>query len=327
MGIAEGTESKEKRGTENPESPSQTKAAAGEVPLEQLGFSTYVTNRLAEAGLQTAQDLIDRLEAGDKINGIGDESLKEIQKKLAEGGVMESGSEEAEEMPGNSAAEATEDVEEMAAAIVTEAGSPGDSRSKNAEAPSALPNKVRDGLPILFALRVILDEQGRPERTELILGKRKKSVSDLNLQRLVPFIEECISPPVVPVPTDAPEPLHISEVRASRIGERSNAILRLEPGEAFEVSVRFRMRDEDLISLTSQRAAYQLQIYAIEVTSGVSRPLGTYPGHLSPDRTYYDPLIKVPGLPPGIHRLLTVVTARLPGERLDRFDGPLIRVE
>lgn len=329
MGTAEGTESKEKLGKENPESPSNTKAAAGEVPLKELKLSTFVANRLAEAGLLTAQDVMDWLEAGEKINGIGGGRLEEIQKKLADGGLTESGSEEAEEMPGTSAGEATEDVGETAAAIVTEAGSSGASKTEKAEAPSAQPNKARDDGPILFALRVWLNKQGRPERTVLQHhhSQRRKSVLDLDLQGLVPFIEEFMSLPVAPVPTAAPEPPHIAEVRASRAGERSNTILRLEPGEAFEVNVRFWMRDEDLISLTPQGPDYQVRIYAIEVTSGISRPLATHPGHLSPDRTYYDPLIAVPGLPPGVHRLLTVVTVQLPGEMLDRYDGPLIRVE
>jgi len=64
-----------------------------QVTLEDLGLTTRVTNVLSEAGLQTAQDLLDKLAEGEAaflaLPGIGGKALDEVKERLAERGWLE----------------------------------------------------------------------------------------------------------------------------------------------------------------------------------------------------------------------------------------------
>lgn len=65
---------------------------ASEMSLEDLELSTRVMNVLDEAGLQTAQDILDILAKGDaeflSIPGAGGKALEEVQERLAEHGLL-----------------------------------------------------------------------------------------------------------------------------------------------------------------------------------------------------------------------------------------------
>ncbi len=64
-----------------------------QVTLEELGLSTRVVNVLQEAGLETAQDLLDKLAEGEAeflaLPGVGGKALEEVKERLAERGWLE----------------------------------------------------------------------------------------------------------------------------------------------------------------------------------------------------------------------------------------------
>lgn len=72
---------------------------AGETSLEDLELSTRVVNVLTDAGLETAQDILDVLAEGEaeflSIPGAGGKTLEEVQERLAEKGFLELEEEEA----------------------------------------------------------------------------------------------------------------------------------------------------------------------------------------------------------------------------------------
>lgn len=71
---------------------------ASEISLEDLGLSTRVVNVLTEAGLETAQGILDTLAEGEaellSIPGVGGKTLEEVQEQLAEAGLLEPEDEE-----------------------------------------------------------------------------------------------------------------------------------------------------------------------------------------------------------------------------------------
>ena len=75
--------------------PTEEEAAPSpaQVTLEELGLSTRVVNVLREAGLETAQDLLDKLAEGDTeflaLPGVGGKALEEVKERLAERGWLE----------------------------------------------------------------------------------------------------------------------------------------------------------------------------------------------------------------------------------------------
>lgn len=77
-----------------PEVPERGEAVvAGQISLQDLGLSTRVINVLAEAGLETAQDILDTLAGGDaeflSIPGAGGKSLDEVREQLARHGLLD----------------------------------------------------------------------------------------------------------------------------------------------------------------------------------------------------------------------------------------------
>ncbi|MBS1253307.1 MAG: 30S ribosomal protein S16 [Anaerolineales bacterium] len=69
---------------------------AGEMSLEELEISTRAVNVLTDAGLETAQDLLEKLDEGEgegeflSIPGAGDKTLEEVQEALAEQELLDS---------------------------------------------------------------------------------------------------------------------------------------------------------------------------------------------------------------------------------------------
>ena len=76
-----------------PEEEAAEAITPAQVTLADLGVSTRVENLLRDAGLETAQDLLDRLAQGDaellSIPGIGGKALEEVKQRLAERGWLE----------------------------------------------------------------------------------------------------------------------------------------------------------------------------------------------------------------------------------------------
>ncbi len=67
---------------------------AGEMSLEDLGLSTRLINVLAEAGVETVQDILTTLAKGDaeflSIPGAGGKSLEEVRERLTEHALLDS---------------------------------------------------------------------------------------------------------------------------------------------------------------------------------------------------------------------------------------------
>jgi small subunit ribosomal protein S16 len=74
--------------------------SAGDVLIEALGLSTRAANVLVDAGLETAQDLLDKLQEGDaeflSIPGAGGKTLEEVEERLSEAGLLDLDDEEEE---------------------------------------------------------------------------------------------------------------------------------------------------------------------------------------------------------------------------------------
>jgi hypothetical protein len=331
MVTVEDTELEGITAVESQEGPGKARAReASETPLEELGLQGDIESPLKRAGLITVQDLLDKLETNEKIEGIAGQRRKRIRARLIEEGFLlpEGGEAEAEQKRA-----AKEEIERDDAGdrpVPAASAEATAAEEKKKEAISA-GRKTSAEPPILFTMKVWVDEQYKPQRTDLVRSGIRKSVPGLNLQGLIPFVEEYIKPPVAVESSVAPEALTISDVQIYRAGVRGGADFTLGPGEAFTVKVRFRLLDEKLISLAAQKPAYQLQLYTNEITSGTSKQCETEsetkPRHLVPDQVEYEPKITVSGLSPGIHRLITVVTLQLPGTMLGHYDGPLIRVK
>lgn len=81
----------EAEGVEEPEI--EEPESASDVVLETLGLSTRAANVLVDAGLETAQDLLDKLQEGESeflsIPGAGGKTLEEVQERLAEAGLLD----------------------------------------------------------------------------------------------------------------------------------------------------------------------------------------------------------------------------------------------
>jgi hypothetical protein len=299
-----------------------------EASLERLELSTYIMNRLTDAQLETVGDLWDRLEHGPKIDGIGDESAKEIRKELLGKGFLPHVGAVPDVDRGQPSADTVESADPRetggtAAAEETPGTAPSDAKQ-----PVSSKQEKGEEQRISFALRVTVDERGEPKRTEIEhpQSQRKKHVQGLDLQELESFMKECISPPIAVRASAAPELLTISEVQVLRAGARGGETLGLKPGEAFEIRVRFLLRDADVKAMTSHCPSYQVQVYAKEAANGTSALLTTHDGHLTEGCADYAPRIVIPGLPRGLFRLLTMVTLLAPNKGLVHRDGPSINV-
>ncbi len=199
---------------------------------------------------------------------------------------------------------------------------------------------------ISFIVRLTVDERGQPRRTEVEHAQtaKKETFPALDLQRLAAFIEVCTRPPVVPEMTvpAVPSPvtqetlipgplgptagLTVSDVHLFRMGFLGVRTLLLNPGEGFVVQVRCRLHGPEARSLTVQGSSFDTRVYAREVTTSAFTLLTSHSENLVADVLEYRLQELVPGLPPGLYRLVTVVTLQGPTKIAAHYDGPVVHV-
>jgi len=199
---------------------------------------------------------------------------------------------------------------------------------------------------ISFIVRLTVDERGQPRRTEVEHAQsgKKEAFPALDVQRLAAFMEMCAKPPVVPETTvpSAPLPvaqetlipgplgptagLTVSDVHLFRMGFLGVRTFLLNPGEGFMVQVRCRLHGPEARSLTVQGSSFDTRVYAREVTTGALTLLTSHSENLVGDVLEYRLQERVPGLPPGLYRLLTLVTLQAPTKMVAHYDGPVVQI-
>jgi hypothetical protein len=196
---------------------------------------------------------------------------------------------------------------------------------------------------ISFVVRLMVDEHGQPQRTEIeqVEGNRKQSFLGLDGERLVAFMKAYITPviisePAAPFPemVEAPPPgplkpktsLMVSNVQVFRLGDPDFVTLILTSEERFIVQARFVIHGPEARSLTTQDSSIQMKIYANEVISGKSQLLTTYSEKLIRDVLVYTVPVEVPGLPSGLYRLFTAVKLNTPVKIAGFYGKTIIHV-
>jgi len=345
MAAQEGMKRKSPAAKVTEEAPETAEApVASDGSLEDLGLSTRVVNTLTHAGLRTVQDLLDKLDQGEKIEGIGDKSLERIHKRLAEKSFRLPEGKEAEVEQERQAPSETEKAKAEAERALAEARKAMEAEAENREPPPAAPGEKAEQQPVSFNVRVTVDEQGKPLRTEIQPVTRDRKAGKylgLNGQELAAYMERYISALVTPEPTIAPVPpparveapmleplgpaisLTVSDVRVFRAGVPGVRALISSSGEAFVVEARFQLHGPEALSLTAQESAFQVQVYAREVTSGTSTLLTTQRVSLVEGVLKYTAQMQLPGLSPGRYRPLTVVRLL---NMLGHREGPIVHV-
>jgi hypothetical protein len=305
---------------------------ASEVSLKELGLSDRWVKALTNAGLETAQDVLDSLGQGEEefksIHDIGPGALEEIQGKLAEKGFRVLQDQEAEvEQDRQAQAEAALVGTEPGRAPA-EANKASEPEAENPELPSVATGEKPEERPVSFRLRVTVDAQGEPLRTEIQPAKedeKPEKFLGLNGQELAAYMRRHISEAPTPESLEPAISVTVSDVWVSRAQAPGVAALILNSGESFVVQTCFRLGPEAL-SLTAQESAFQTEVLATELTSGKSILLATPKGKLTRDVLEYPVTMRAPGLPPGLYRLLTLVTLQPPINMLGHYEGPIIRV-
>lgn len=198
---------------------------------------------------------------------------------------------------------------------------------------------------VSFVVRLTIDEQGQFRRTEIehVESGVNQHFSGLDGERLVAFMKACISSGITSEYTvsEAPHPegvevatlthlravsrLNISDVRVFRPAASEAMALVLNPQEVFVVEARFQIQSSEA-SFAAQKPSYAMKVCVMEITSGRAELLGTCIAKLIQHGTEYAALAEMPGLPPGLYRLFTVVTLGVPIEMAGYYDKTLIEV-
>ena len=199
---------------------------------------------------------------------------------------------------------------------------------------------------VSFIVRLMVDEHNQPRRTEIeqVESSRKQKFLGLNGERLVAFMKACISPVIIPEdaipaapPSEKPEsptPEHlkpksslvISDIQVFRLGDPEFLTLILTPEEPFIVQARFQLQGPDSDSLTTQEPAYEMKVYANEVTRGKYKLLTTSNAKLIESVLEYTASAQMPGLPPGLYRLFTLVIVSAPIKMAGFYGKTIINV-
>ena len=198
---------------------------------------------------------------------------------------------------------------------------------------------------VSFVVRLTVDEQGQPRRTEIEHAQsgKKEVFPALDVQRLVSFIQACISPispkpaiPAAPPPARARAPtsgiitsavsLIVSDVQVLPLGTPGMMALTLNSDEGFTIQTRFRLQSRDAPSLAAQALPFKIKVYAKEVTSGRSSLLATYTANLVKDVVAYTAQTQPLSLLGGLYRLTTLVTLDAPIKLAGFFEGPIVDV-
>jgi hypothetical protein len=181
---------------------------------------------------------------------------------------------------------------------------------------------------VSFVVRITVDKNGQPGRTEVegVENNKKQNFLNLDGEQLVTFMKACIFPEsnlktrssIAPFQEkevssiQAPHTLNfslsITDVRAFRPANSDYSPLIYNSEEAFIVQTRFQLKGIDALLITSQESPYVVKVFFNEVTSSKSWLWTTHRTHLTRDLLEYSVLVDVSGLPTGLYRLFTVVT-------------------
>lgn len=196
---------------------------------------------------------------------------------------------------------------------------------------------------VSFIIRLALDEHGQIGRTEIehVSSSKKQNFLSIDGAHLIAFMKECISSMAISEPSIPAAPstenvkdsmqrllspksnLMIPELQVLHLGDPDHMTSVLTPEEPFSIKARFLLQGADAHLLTTHGSSFELKLYANEVTTGRSKLLITYRAKLIQDVLEYTAHLEVPGLPPGLHRLFTMVTLNAPN-RIGGFDDKII---
>jgi hypothetical protein len=188
--------------------------------------------------------------------------------------------------------------------------------------------------------------QGQPRRTEIqhVQTGKKEIFPGLDVQRLASFMKVCIRlaaipepaiPPASPPPrvaTPTPEPsrpvaeVTISDVRVSRLGRTDVITLTLSRDEAFAIQVHFHLQGSGALALAAQGSSFEIKAYANEMTVGTPRLLTTFSANLVKGAFDYTAQMQAPGLPSGLHRVVTLLTLDTPVKMVVYHEGPVVEI-
>jgi len=198
---------------------------------------------------------------------------------------------------------------------------------------------------VSFIVRLTVDEQGQPRRTEIEHAQsgKKEVFPALDVQRLASFIQACIgsiSPkpaiPAAPPPARARAPMSeiitsaasliVSDVQVFPLGTPGMMALTLNSDEGFTIQTRFRLHGPDAPSLAAQAFSFKVKVYIKEITVGMSSLLATYTANLVKDVVAYTAQTQPISLPGGLYRLTTLVTLEAPVKLAGFLEGPVVQV-
>jgi hypothetical protein len=193
-----------------------------------------------------------------------------------------------------------------------------------------------------FIVRLIVDDDGQRWRTEIVDGdqRRKQNFPGLDGDSLVAFMKARLSPDTARPAASPPEKSRtltpgllrlqsspiVSSVRVSRRGEPGSMTLTLTAEEPFLVQTHFHFRGLDARPLTPWERSYEMKVYAHEITRGQSSLITAFGATLMEDVAGYTAPAQVPGLPPGVYRLFTVVTLGAPIKVAGFYSKTIIQV-
>ena len=160
-----------------------------EILVEDLGLSARAVLVLTDAGLETAQDILDKLAQGEAkflaIPGVGGKTLEEVKRPLAEKGLLELEEEPVvvEQRPRTEGE--TENAIFDPEKSLAEAGKGIRGRAEKVERARAAREQGAEQR-VSFVVRLTIDEHGQARRTEVEHAKsgKKETFPALDVQRL-----------------------------------------------------------------------------------------------------------------------------------------------
>lgn len=198
---------------------------------------------------------------------------------------------------------------------------------------------------VSFVVRLTIDEQGQPRRTEIEHAQsgKKEVFPAFDVEHLVNFIQACISPispkpaiPATPPRAKARVPssriststvsLIVVDVQVFPVGIPTRMTLTLNSDEAFTIQTRFRLQGPDAPALAAQAIPFKVKVYSKEITSGTSSLLASLTANLAKDVAAYTAQTQPLSLPVGLYRLTTLVTLDAPIKLAGFLEGPIVDV-
>jgi hypothetical protein len=139
-------------------------------------------------------------------------------------------------------------------------------------------------------------------------GRRAETAAS---QDMMP-VDQVGEPPATPRLPRPKASLVVSDIRVFRPGEPDLVALTFPSEEPFIVRAHFQLQGLEARSLSARKSTYDIRIYAEEITGATSKLITTRSAALVQDVLEYPASVQVPGLSPGLYRLVTVVTLGAP---------------